>query len=146
MLIYGARLLPKSKKGAAVSPPLPFSLGKKRTGLLPFQGLPNRPFQLGFVHGARPLLKHRTVGADQEEMGLHPKSQRSLQRFGARVVDIQVHETYPVVILRFQPVNHRRHLSAGRSPKGEEFDELHLARGELHGGGVGGLQGLLRGR
>ncbi len=80
------------------------------------------------------------IGIQQIEFGLEREAKRSLKSLRVRVVRVEVTEFDPAVIFRFEPMNHGRHGSAGRSGEAEEFNQLQPARSKVDRGRIAGFE------
>lgn len=88
--------------------------------------------ELGFPDTPYPLADDLACSVEQEDMGLIPVTQLSFERFCIGIVDVEICKIDLSGILCFKPVHDGRQPLAGRSPEGEELDDLSLSRSQLN--------------
>ena len=70
------------------------------------------------------LLDQVPLSIQKVKLGLVVKTQCLLKNIGLWIIGIQIRKLDFTKILRFKPMNHRRHGAAGTSGKAEEFNEM----------------------
>jgi hypothetical protein len=87
-----------------------------------------------------PLMQDISLSIDEIETWTIFETQSIAKFFGLWVADFQIGKFDLAKIFRFEPMDHGRHLLAGRSPEFKEFDKLQTARCQFDGGRVGGFE------
>ena len=91
---------------------------------------------LGYQTG--PLINNITLTIQEEKVGQNNNLKITGNCAHRRIIYVQVDKFNLFAILLFKLVHDGHHTLARRSPKGEKFNQLRLARGANKGGRIAG--------
>ena len=84
-------------------------------------------FEFLLWNKTHPFFKNLPAGIQQVEFRLESETKDALEIQRHRIIRVEIGELDPAKILRFEPMNHGRHRTAGASGETEKLDQLQSA-------------------